>query len=150
MAKPPNNKAARVRRALERRYPGVVVEVHFRNCAAEQLTPTYRTPAYKGWHLSFAARDPNLLVSYGLASGLSDFDRHDQDGRRRDDRSITEFAGYSWYAHDDSGRHEIGFHIEEEYEPVRDRALTKKMQTQVLRLLKPFIRDAWKPSAAEH
>lgn len=126
-----DRRAARLRIALERRYPGVVVHVDFIE------HPGVNT--YKGWHVYFQSSDPSVLVNYKLASSLSDFDS---------DGGITEFAGYRWHAHgivDACQRYGIGYHIEDEPGSSRDRALTKKMQTQVLRLLKPFIRGTWKP-----
>jgi hypothetical protein len=62
----------------------------------------------------------------------------------------SEFAGVSWRTHgiiDQSERYGIGFHVQEDGDDHLPRALTKKMQTQVMRLLKPFIKGRWKPAA---
>ena len=59
-----------------------------------------------------------------------------------------EFAGISWSTHgiiDQSERYGIGFSIQVDGDERQPRALTKKMQTQVMRMLKPFIRGTWKP-----
>lgn len=123
-------KAQVVRWALERRYPDLFVSVDFIDHSAGD--------GYKGWRLSFGARDPRVLVKYGLVSALSDFGA---DGN-------TELVGCHWYAFsvvDDTKRYRVGHHIEEQAANGgrRDRALSKKMNTRVLRLLKPFIRGTW-------
>lgn len=127
-------KAQVLRGALERRYPDLFISVEF----VEH--PGVNT--YKGWRVSFESCDPCVLIQYGLASSLSDFDS---------DGGITEWAGYRWHAHgviDASKRYAIGFHVEEDRgSDRRDPALTKKTQTQVLRLLKPFIKGTWKDTA---
>jgi hypothetical protein len=121
-------KAQVVRWALERRYPDLFVSVDFIDHSAGD--------GYKGWRLSFGARDPRVLVKYGLVSARSDFG---SDGD-------AELVGCRWYAFgvvDESKRYTVGYHIEEQSGDRRDRALTKKMQTQVMRLLKPFIKGTW-------
>jgi hypothetical protein len=131
MANPIISRSARVRAALERRYPDLFISVDF---IAHSQGGTY-----KGWRVSFESRDPRALVRYNLASGLSDFGGDGGNGN-------TEFVGCRWYAFgavDNTKRYRIGYHIEEEAGDQRDRALTKKMQTQVMRLLKPFIRGTW-------
>ena len=80
------------------------------------------------------------MVRYGLAPESCVWDSQNE---------VTEFAGVScnqWSPHDASRRYVVSQHIEEvRREDQRDRALTKKMQTQVMRLIKPFIRGTWKP-----
>jgi hypothetical protein len=105
-----------------------------------------RGRAYKGWNVLFEALGPRILVNYQLASGLSDFDASGFAGN-------TEFVGCSRYCFgiaDASQQYRAGYHIEVECGKLRtrDRALTKKMQTQVMRLLKPFIRGTWKSAPA--
>jgi hypothetical protein len=130
-----DRKAARLRAALERRYPGVTVHVDF---------IVHVAAGYKGWRVVFEALDPHTLINFRLASGLSDFADSDSAGS-------TEFVGCSRYFFgicDASKLYRAGYHIEEEPDAGYNRALTKKMQTQVMRLLKPFIKGTWKLPAA--
>jgi hypothetical protein len=124
-----DRKAARLRTALEHRYPNISIHVDFMEAIGS---------GYKGWRTLFESRDPRVLVKYGLVSALSDFGA---DGN-------TELVGCHWYAFsvvDDTKRYRVGHHIEEQAANGgrRDRALSKKMNTRVLRLLKPFIRGTW-------
>jgi hypothetical protein len=48
----------RLRSALLRRYPGLVIEVHFNDHVADGHG------TYRGWCLSFESIDPNLLIKY--------------------------------------------------------------------------------------
>jgi hypothetical protein len=126
--------ASRLRDRLMRRYPGVIVEVGFNDHVADGHG------TYKGWHISFESKDPNVLIRHKLAPLQCDFGSS---------AAPTELAGVCWHTHgiiDHSERYGVGYHIEEEpHADVRDRALTKTKQTQVMRMLKPFIRGTWKP-----
>jgi hypothetical protein len=135
---------------LMRRYPGVIVEVTL-------VDHTNQGRAYQGWHLSFQSCDPQVLVGHGLAVSVSSFDDSQfRDARRKSScAGKSEFAGCSWYATGArttvSQKYMIGFHVEERASDNpyrRDSALTKTMQTRVMRILKPFIRGTWKPQTA--
>lgn len=129
-----NDKFAHLASQLEERYPGVFVDVIFNDHSGH----------YKGWHLSFQAEDPQLLIGYGLANGVAAF----ESGAG----GISEWAGCRWHGRgiiDASKRSAIGYHIAMEGRTDRrpDRALSKKMQAQVSRLLKPFVKGTWKAPA---
>jgi hypothetical protein len=137
-------KADRLRSALLRRYPGVLVTVGFNDHVADGHG------TYKGWYMSFMSADPGLLIKYNLAPPDCPFDSSSSadDGHR----AYSELAGVSWYTNgiidcpEPTQRYGIAYHIEEEPRAnARDRALTKTRQAQVLRMLKPFIRGTWKP-----
>jgi hypothetical protein len=118
--------------ALQRRYRGVSVRVFFNDHVAEGIG------TYRGWCVSYECPDPCVLVRHGLAPPTCDF--------RSGDRG--ELASVSWHSHPiiaDSGCYGVSHHVEESpHANERDRALTKKMQSQVMRMLKPFIRGTWK------
>ena len=122
-------RASRLRRALLRRYPGVAVEVTFVDHTNDGQGGTYQ-----GWHLKFESPNPQLLVDYGLAGTASGFGSHGD----------AEFDGVRWHSHgviDASRAYGIGVHIQEESSlDRRDRALSKKMQAQVAKILKPFMK----------
>lgn len=142
---------SRLRDRLMRRYPGVIVDVQF-NDHVEDGHGTY-----KGWFVSFESKDYNLLR--GIGGDLAPRPLQCQFGASGGGGN-TEFAGVNWGTHgiiDQSERYGVSYHIEEEPRAngtgpcrQRNRALTKKMQTQVMRLLKPFIRGNWKPREVTH
>jgi hypothetical protein len=122
----------RLTRWLERRCPGVFVKVSFDDYCD-----------FKGWHMYFRSPDPNLLVRFGIAAALSDFDSTGQ---------VSELPGCTWSGHgiiDATKGYAISFHIRDQDGEGRtariESGLTKKMQTQVMGLLKPFVKGTWKP-----
>jgi hypothetical protein len=133
-------RAKRLQRALTRRYPGLFIDVHF----IDQVTEGHGT--YRGWHISFESTDPSSLVKHRLTPENVDF----QAAGPWCAFGVSEFAGMHWHTHDvidQSNRYAIGFHIEEEpHNDRRDSAMTKTIQSKVMRMLKPFIRGTWKPS----
>jgi hypothetical protein len=129
---------SRLQDRLMRRYPGVTVGVGFNDHVARGCG------TYRGWSLSFESNDPNVLIRHRLAPLQCHFGSS---------RGNSELAGVSWHTHgiiDQSERYGISYHIEEEPHDSagRNRALTKTMQTRVMRMLKPFIRGTWKPQSA--
>lgn len=134
MAKPTpiEEEAERLRNALTRRYPGLTVIVGFNDHGRDR---------YKGWVISFESTDPKALL--GKVAPLQ--------CHFGSSRGKSEFAGVSWGTLgivDASKRYAIIYHIEVDPKKdgwgPRDEGLTKTMQTQVLRMLRPFIRGTWK------
>lgn len=132
----PFKKCSRLREHLMHLYPGVKVEVLYNDHAADS-----GSGSYKGWRLNFKSGDLEVLAKNSLGPGGELlFARH----------GATEFPGVTWDLHDwqEDGRtlYTLGFHIEEQSSgQLRGVGLTKRTQTQVMRLLNPFIRGTWKP-----
>jgi hypothetical protein len=128
----------RLRSALQRRYPGVSVLAHFN----DESESGRRSGAYQGWCVVFAA-EPAVLAHHKLVPGTA--------RKERDMFHDMEFVGVTYFLRDadKSGRSQVGYHVAEvEGHHLRhNRALTKKMQMQVTRLLRPFVGGTWKPSA---
>jgi hypothetical protein len=122
--------ARRLRRALTRRYPGLRVHVDFND---------HGDGDYKGWVVTFGSTDPSEMLGkvaplqchFGSSGGE------------------TEFTGVSWRTHgiiDGSQCYGVMYHVE--VDPRTDERggwRTKKMQAQVMRMLRPFIRGTWTP-----
>ena len=128
-------KARRLRYSLRRRYPGVSVEVDFIDHVAEGFG------TYQAWFVSFESTDSHRLIEYGLVPKTVDWESGN---------CPSEFDGLRCSAHGvngPSGRvYRFSYHVEvNPFEESRDRALTKKMQRQVERMLRPFVRGVWKP-----
>jgi hypothetical protein len=128
---------SRLAARLRRQYPGIHVEVHFNDHVAKGMG------TYQGWSITFESKDPNLLIRYKLAPLQCDFGKSSGN---------SELVNVRWWTHgiiDQSECYGVGYAIEEEPHAYRrDRALTKTRQTQVVRMLKPFIRGTWKPQTA--
>ena len=120
-------------RRLMKRYRGVKVDVRFND------HPAGGHGTYRGWCVSFESPDPNVLVRHRLAPILD----------ANQSLRSSEFVGVHQHAHgpyDATKCWGVAFHIEEDPHTSRaDPAMTKKMQVQVNRLLKPFVRGTWKP-----
>jgi hypothetical protein len=116
-------------RALEERYPGVTVTIHW--ISHEELSGPARS--YRGWHIAFEAPDAQTLVGYGLAR-LEEFERTatvpaDQFGHYRHAHGIV----------DASGQFSVGIHIPDvpEENARKEKGLhTKKMQKSVAQMIK--------------
>jgi hypothetical protein len=131
-----------IERKLARRYPGI-------SCRVKRHTNDgYYGKGHGAWSVQFFARDRESLIEYGLATA-EQFELHDTLShckRFRHPSSRDEF-GDSTSAYPAIGPDGCSsMHI-----VIADcpdtRVYTKKLQGEVLRLLKPFIRGTWKAQA---
>ena len=132
---------------LERRYPGVQCTVEWHEFEPE---PRCDLKGHALYELRYFAGDRVTLIEHGLAT-LAQFE-------------AAHAAPAGWLStHDSCGNHvtfyEHGGHgrpkvwevhmLVMDYTHNDERPFTKKLQTQIARALRPFVRGTWRPVQAE-
>jgi hypothetical protein len=130
-------------RELEQRYPGVRCKVEF-----SEYAPGKHIEGHAHWIVTFFADSLECLVKHGLATAeqfeitaslpVAKADRHPSmwDGFGNSIRVWKNLEAKSW---------EVRTYVDD-YQN-RERELTKKLEVQTARLLRPFVRGTWKPKA---
>lgn len=129
-------------RNLARRYPGI-------HC---QVTHDTRDTYDEGeclWTVTFSAKNRDALIRCGLATAKQ-FEVHDTLSYCKRNRHPSSHDGFGnrVIAYPPIGEDGVFSVITYIFNGVDRRDYTKKLQTQVMRLLKPFIKGTWKAAPA--
>ena len=132
-----------IERRLARRYPGISCQV------TRKTSDHYYGKGACLWTVDFFAKDREALINSGLATA-DQFEAY----------AALSYSGHSRHpsSHDGFGNEVTAYPAVREGGPCcvsthifdgsDNREYTKKLQMQVDRMLKPFIRGTWKPSPA--
>lgn len=141
MTKPSHTTLASIERKLRRRYPGI-------HCQVQRHTSDYYGEGEGMWTVVFLAKDRDALVKYRLATA-EQFEVHDTLSYSKANRHPSSHDGFgnsvtAYTAIGEDGLFHVNTYI---FDGADARDYTKKLQMQVDRMLKPFVRGTWKAQA---